>query len=189
MGIDETGTWGRVKLFTYSKLMSIPCRERRSVTLFKVDSVDSLSLPVNEFCRSKHLACCLKSKCALAQMVGSTGCISTATHREAENVECHYLYPLLVAYGYAITCLNPTAFTSRILILTESSQKICAKIMRRRGKLPQEKVTNAQPGKAGILNYKNTVIKGYSGKLQLTGPKLLDGGCRLGSKNSMGLVA
>lgn len=187
------------KLFTYSKLYGEYTLQREEGRIvFKSPIQWILSSPVKEFCHSIANGLLFKEQVRF----GTNGLEVQDVQVqqpivEAESIEVTTLSPV-VAYstltrfdGRPYTCFYQPGDPDFNGIIAENLRKKYLAMHGEGAEIPagEVNVTSVSPVKQSILNYKNTVIKGYSGKLRLAGPRELlqvavDAG--LGSKNSMG---
>ncbi|MGI6065410.1 MAG: CRISPR-associated endoribonuclease Cas6 [Bacillota bacterium] len=185
------------KLFSFSRLSGRFTLNKEKGTFKFFDEINLvISSPVEDFCRSIANGLLTKDYITMGNYhIKVEKIVAKKFNIEKENVTLKTLSPI-VAYstlfkpdGRKYTCyFQPGEPDYNILITNNLVNKYQALYKK---DPPQGKVRVLRRGnmRLHVVNYKNTVIKGYTGHVELTGPRELlqmavDAG--LGSKNSQG---
>lgn len=192
----ETGS--RVfKLFSFSRLSGRFCINKDKGTIKFYEGIKLIiSSPVDRFCQSIANGLLNKDNICLGNnSVKVEKIVVQQLNVEKEKVVLKTLSPIVVYStllrpdGRKYTCYFQPGEPDYNSLITNN---LCKKYKAFYGQDAPEgevKVFGLGQMRMHVVNYKNTVIKGYSGKLKLTGPVELlqiavDAG--LGSKNSQG---
>ncbi|MEW6065525.1 CRISPR-associated protein Cas6 [Desulforamulus profundi] len=187
----------RFKLFAFSKVNGrFDANKEKNTLRFAGDIVLTVSSPVGDFCQS------------IANGLLTGGQIRLGTHRvevkavtvqqftvPGDKVILKTLSPV-VAYstflrpdGRKYTCYFQPGDPDYDSLIENNLRKKYLAFYNQAAPPGTVKVKPMGPVKMNIVNYKGTIIKGYSGRMELTGPKELlqmavDAG--MGNKNSQG---
>jgi len=187
---------GRIfKLFTFSRLIgSFNNRLKPNHIVFKSNIFLELASPLEDFCESFANGLFKKSLNIGGNELNVVGITIERHEIQGEFATLESLSPIVVystmtkSDGSKYTCYFHPGEKEFEKIATENLRK---KYQALTGKRIDDELTircESRP-KLCVLDYKNTIIKGYMGKLSLNGPNpliqiALDAG--LGSKNSQG---
>ncbi len=185
------------KLFVFSRILGNYYIDQKNGNIhfgspFKL----VIASPLDYFCRS--LCQCILQRGAL--WIGNTPFedieVSIDEPRvKTDIIEISTLSPitvystLLKADGRKYTCYFQPGEPEFNHLITENIKKKYEAIYRTNSPEGNITVSTRRPAKLNIINYKGTIVKGYSGKMRLHGPaELLQIGldAGLGSKNSQG---
>jgi CRISPR-associated endoribonuclease Cas6 len=185
------------KLFTFSRLNGRYeiNKEKGSIKFFDQISM-TISSPVGEFCNSVANGMLTRRWLEIgSNLVEATNMLVRQHTVDRHEVRIRTLSPV-VAYstllrpdGRKYTCYFQPGEPDYDRIISSNLRKKYEAYYNEEATMGDVKVEKISQVKMHVMNYKNTVIKGYSGKLQLSGPKELlqmavDAG--LGSKSSQG---
>lgn len=185
------------KLFTFSRLNGRYeiNKEKGSIKFFDQISM-TISSPVGEFCNSVANGMLTRRWLEIgSNLVEATNMLVRQHTADRHEVRIRTLSPV-VAYstllrpdGRKYTCYFQPGEPDYDRIISSNLRKKYEAYYNEEAPMGDVKVEKISQVKMHVMNYKNTVIKGYSGKLQLSGPKELlqmavDTG--LGSKSSQG---
>ncbi|MGI6553151.1 MAG: CRISPR-associated endoribonuclease Cas6 [Bacillota bacterium] len=185
------------KLFTFSRLLG-PFQIDRSNGLirFKDKITLVISSPFDEFCQSIANGILIKSKLRLGKQEVKVEKMAVQQYIiQKEQVVLKCLSPVVVYStffrpdGRKYTCYFQPGETDHELLLEKNLRKKYRAFHRTEAPSGRLTVRKIGRGQMRLVKYKDTVIKGYSGKLALKGPRELlqmavDAG--IGSKNSQG---
>ncbi len=187
----------KFKLFTFSRLLGRFQLNREKSTIRFIDNLQlMISSPVDYFCQSIANGMLTRSNICLGN--GNTEVEKMMVQQfkvEKEKIIVRTLSPIVVYStllrpdGRKYTCYFQPGEPDYDFLIENNLRKKYKAFYGQKAPAGEVKVKKLGRIKLNVVYYKNTVIKGYSGKLELTGPKELlqmavDAG--LGSKNSQG---
>lgn len=185
------------KLFAFSRLNGKFKLDRRKNTIAFFDDVTLIvSSPVSDFCQSIANGLLTKGQIRLGSSCAEVKSVTVQQFTVAEEkVMLRTLSPVVVystlfrADGRKYTCYFQPGDPDYDSLVENNLRKKYRAFYGQDAPPGEVKVRNTGLMKMNILNYKETIIKGYSGRMELTGPKELlqiavDAG--MGSKNSQG---
>lgn len=185
------------KLFTFSRLNGRYeiNKEKGSIKFFDQISM-TISSPVGEFCNSVANGMLTRRWLEIgSNLVEATNMLVRQHTVDRHEVRIRTLSPVVVYStllrpdGRKYTCYFQPGEPDYDRIISSNLRKKYEAYYNEEAPAGSVKVEKLSQVKMHVMSYKDTVIKGYSGKLQLSGPKELlqiavDAG--LGSKNSQG---
>lgn len=185
------------KLFTFSRLSGrFQINKPRNTISFPEGVKLTTSSPVEEFCQSIANGLLTKGRIQLGNSVGEVEKITVKNSLvEQERVVLRTLSPVVVYStllrpdGRKYTCYYQPGEPDYDALIGNNLRKKYQAFYGSDAPSGEVKVKKLGQMRLHVMSYKDTVIKGYSGKLVLTGPKELlqmgvDAG--IGSKNSQG---
>ncbi|NQS76792.1 MAG: CRISPR-associated endoribonuclease Cas6 [Peptococcaceae bacterium] len=185
------------KLFSFSRLNGRYEIHKGKESIEFFDDVNmTISSPVDEFCNSIANGMLTKRWIDLGSNRVEAKKMLVRQHRvEKQEVRIRTLSPIVVYStllrpdGRKYTCYFQPGDPDYDRLISGNLRKKYEAYYNEEAPAGDVKVERLSQVKMHVMNYKNTVIKGYSGKLLLTGPSELlqmavDAG--LGSKNSQG---
>lgn len=187
----------KFKLFAFSRLMGRYQINKEKNTIRFIDEIKLvISSPVDEFCQSIANGMLTKGRIWLGSADAEVEKMVVQQFKvEEERAALRTLSPV-VAYstllrpdGRKFTCYFQPGEPDYDTLVENNLRKKYQAFYRKDAPPGEVNVRRLGRGDMRLIKYKNTVIKGYSGKLVLTGPKELlaiaeDAG--IGSKNSQG---
>ncbi|AEG61214.1 CRISPR-associated endoribonuclease Cas6 [Desulforamulus ruminis] len=187
----------RFKLFTFSRVSGRFEANRDKNTLrFTGDVSLTLSSPVNDFCQSIANGFLTRGQIRLGSHFAEVKAVTVRQFTvRGEKVLLRTLSPV-VAYstmrrldGRKYTCYFQPGDPDYSGLIENNLRKKYQAFFNREAPPGEVKVRKTGNLKMNLVNYKGTIIKGYSGLMELTGPTELlqmavDGG--LGGKNAQG---
>jgi len=185
------------KLFAFSRLLgTFQIDKNKNLIRFKDKVTLIVSSPVGEFCQSIANGILSKGKLRLGQQEVEVEKMTVEQHNiQEKQVVLKSLSPVVVYStflrpdGRKYTCYFQPGETDHELLLEENLRKKHQAFYGTEAPPGKLIVKRLGRGQMRLVKYKDIVIKGYSGRLVLTGPRELlqmavDAG--IGSKNSQG---
>jgi len=192
----ESGT-RKFKLFTFSRLLGKFQLDRKKSTIRFTDNLQLIiSSPVDEFCQSIANGMLTRDRIRFGDNDAEVQKMMVQQFNvDKQEVVVRTLSPIVVYStllrpdGRKYTCYFQPGEPDYDHLVENNLRKKHNAFYGGQAPTGEVKVKKLGQMKLHVVNYKNTVIKGYSGKLALTGPKELlqmavDAG--IGSKNSQG---
>ena len=187
---------GRVfKLFTFSRLLGEYTMAGKEIR-FKDKMHLIVSSPVDQFCQSLLNGLISRSQIVLGPMELKVESVRVEKPEvTGELIRIKTMSPV-IAYstllkpdGGKYTCYFQPGEKEFIRIAGENLRKKYQALYQREAPVGEMAVRTLKPPRMHILEYKGLIIKGYSGMMEIRGPRellqvALEAG--LGSKNSMG---
>jgi len=187
----------KFKLFSFSRLLGkYQIDKEKGIIRFTDDIQLILSSPIDEFCQSIANGILTKGQIRIGNNEVEVQKMMVQQYKvDKPEVKVRMLSPVVVYStllrpdGRKYTCYFQPGEPDYDRLVENNLRKKYQAFYRKEASDGEVKVRRLGRIKLNVLNYKNTVIKGYSGKLLLTGPKELlqmavDAG--IGSKNSQG---
>jgi CRISPR-associated endoribonuclease Cas6 len=184
------------KMFSYSRLAGQFRIEKGTGIIFCGDIQWTISSPVLKFCESIAEGLLMKDNIRIGTCQVAVKSIEIQrVEVKNEKITLKTLSPI-VAYstlfradGRKYTCYYQAGESDYDVLIENNLRKKYQAIYSCEAPLGNVKVKNIGQMKMNLINYKGTIIKGYSGLITLTGPKELlqiglDGG--IGGKGSQG---
>ena len=185
------------KMFTFSRLVGTYKIDKEAGKIIFDNPVSlTVSSPYCEFCKSFANSLLFKQKVVLGETEMEVTQITFENEKvNKDEIMCYTLSPIVVystllrSNGRKYTCYfqpNEPEFDE---LLTNNLKKKYTAFYNQEPPDGSVKVESLKQPKLSVINYKNTIIKGYSGKFHIFGPQSLlqmgvDTG--LGGKNSQG---
>ena len=194
-GYESSGR--QFKLFTFSRLMGrFYINKERSTIAFNDEIKLVVSSPVETFCQSIANGMLTKGRVRLASAELEVGKMMVQQFKvEEERIMLRTLSPVVVYStllrpdGRKYTCYFQPGEPDYNRLIENNLRKKYKAFYGKEPPSGELKVRSLGRVRLHVMNFKNTIIKGYSGGLLLTGPRELlqmavDAG--LGSKGSQG---
>lgn len=185
------------KMFSYSRLAGqFRIEKETGSIIFSSDIQWTISSPVLQFCESIAKGLLLKSDIRIGNCQVAIKSVEIQRMEvKNEKVTLKTLSPIVTystlfhADGRKYTCYYQAGESDYDMLIENNLRKKYQALYQCEAPLGNVKVKNTGQMKMNLINYKGTIIKGYSGMITLFGPKellqmALDGG--IGSKNSQG---